>query len=406
MIPILISDKNNIYGLRSGLLWGLIFFAGHLVWFAEIIYTKGNGDFKILVYILAVCYFSLYAGFWFWLKQYLIYRLNRIITLKWKMFALFCTWVISTLTFMYLTCYCSLAIFGCFEGYPFINPLLPIVSWTWYIKPICYIGVVGYWGIIVTMNFLLASLLEKFDTRRLILYVFLITFPVFFRYESIKKYKHIGNIFYINPFWLDYDIERVRLFYTISRCFDYVALHNSNITCVVLPESSFHYNLLDWNSKLSAWSSLFDDGTSIIIGSHRYEGDIKYNCLYHIVNGNIIGFYDKHHLVPFVERIPFFFGALPIFCNLFTKSINFFSYPSNKLSSFHMGGFQPYICSELFFESKKPIGIHPIIFVCNDRWLGCEYARNLAKKFAWLYYFRYQIPIVYVGGYDYEVIQK
>lgn len=388
-----------------GYVWGLIFYAGHLFWFGYIIQSRGQGDARMIIYVITVCYFALFSGFWFWFKNQLDYRLvSRFKDPKGKCWALGCTWVISTVTFMYLTCYCSLAILDCFEGYPFINPLLPLVSWEWYVAPICYFGAVNCWIIIVLVNLTIARLLKKVDAKSLIFIVVLFCIPALFQPPLKKNIINKNEIAYLKPSWNDMNLTTSQKFYQISRQLDYVVLDNPKIKFIVIPESGFPHNLLDWESRLHAWTSLCGDDVSIFIGSHRYDGNKKYNCLYQIQNGKIINWYDKQHLVPFVERIPWLISKISLFEGLFTDHQNVFSYPTIHQSSV-MAGFQPCICSELFFENKKAAQGSPVLFICNDAWLGLSYAQELAKRSAKLYSLRYQVTVLYVGSQEIEVMQ-
>ncbi len=76
---------------------------------------------------------------------------------------------------------------------------------------------------------------------------------------------------YVQPTWNDMNLTQAQIFYQIARQLDYVALDNPHAKFVLIPESGFSYNLLDWHSRLNAWSSLFDEDTSIFIGAHRYQ---------------------------------------------------------------------------------------------------------------------------------------
>src|SRR5690606_18807644 len=44
---------------------------------------------------------------------------------------------------------------------------------------------------------------------------------------------------------------------------------------------------------------------AFIVGGRRYEGRRSYNSLYSLQDGELVGRYDKHYLVPFGERWPF-----------------------------------------------------------------------------------------------------
>lgn len=404
MLPLLVTNKDNVYGFKAGCVWGLIFFGGHLAWLASIVYVKGQGDGCMLVYFAAVAYFSLFSGFWLWFTQLLVYRwVSKIKNLNRKCVALCCTWVISTVTFICITCYCSLAIFVCLDGYPFIHPLLPLVSWTWYIRPVAYFGTIAYVIIIVVVNVTVASLYRKVDGATLIFLLMLLGFPALFQPPLYKVNVHTSEMVYLQPAWNDTRLPSAHMFYEIARQLDCLALHNPHVKFVLIPESGFAYNLLDWRNRLDAWTSLFDDVT-IFIGAHRHDKGKVFNSLYQINNGKIINYYDKSHLVPFVERMPDWVSWIPVFNCVFTTHDQVFSYPIQDQAHVDVAGFQPFICSELFFEGKRPVQDKPILFICNDSWLALDYAKQLAKRSARLYSLRYQLPIVYVGSYDWEVI--
>ncbi len=127
---------------------------------------------------------------------------------------------------------------------------------------------------------------------------------------------------------------------------------------------------------------MFDDVT-IFIGGHRYQGDQIFNSLYVIRDGKIISWYDKQHLMPFVERHPFLKDGHKAFC--YGTTMNFIE------------EFQPYICSELYFFTKQPATSSSIIFICNDSWFMYNYAKDLAFRLAKIYSIMYTIEIVYVG---------
>jgi apolipoprotein N-acyltransferase len=389
MLPLLVTDpigrnkdKDKEYGFKLGYVWGLIFFGGHLAWLACIVYVKGQGDGRMIVYFAAVAYFSLFSGFWLWFKKLLVYRwVSKIKNLNRKCVASCCTWVISTVTFICLTCYCSLAIFVCFDGYPFIHPLLPLVSWTWYIRPVAYFGTIVYVIVIVLVNLSIASLYRNVDRMTLIFLLVLLGFPALFQPPFTKIIINKCEMVYIQPLWNDRNFSPAQMFYEIARQLDCLAIDNPNVKFVLIPESGFAHDLMAWHDYLHAWTSLFDDVT-IFIGGHRYEQEKVFNSLYHINNGRIVSYYDKNHLVPFVERIPGWISWIPMFNCVFTTHDHVFSYPTKDQSDLIVAGFQPFICSELFFEAKRPVQDKPILFICNDSWLALDYAKQLAKRSA------------------------
>lgn len=422
MLPIVTTDSDNRYGFKAGYTWGLLFFGTHLAWLAVIVYTIGKGYGSMIVYFAAVAYFSLFSGFWLWLKQLLVYRLVRKIqNLKGKYVALWWTWVISTVTFIYLTCYCSLAIFGCLDGYPFINPLLPLVSWTWYIEPIFYFGTVFSWILIVITNLSIVAFYKKSTITSLIFVMLLISFPamfsLFYKKTNIKISIEKNEMIYLQPVWNAKQLSSAQTFYAIARCLDQIAAIHPQTKYILIPESGFAYNLIEWSDKLDAWTSPFD-GVTIFIGGHRalpqgyaqtsrHKDNKIFNSLYQITDGKIIAWYDKTHLVPLVERIPNWVQWVPIFKDVFTSDAYTFSYPEHDQSDLIMAGFRPCICSELFFGKPicRPFARKwPMLFICNDSWLALDYARDLAKRSVKLYSMQHNVPIVYVGSYDWGII--
>ncbi len=407
IVPLLITDDDNRYGFKAGYTWGILFFGGHLAWLAWIVYAQGQGCVRMFLYFAAVAYFSMFSGFWLWFKQLLVYRyVQGIQNLNRKCVASCCTWVISTVTFICLTSYCSLAIFGCFEGYPFLNPLLPLVSLHWCMQAIIYFGTIPCWILIVFCNLSIATLYKRPIINGLIFAVLIICsqsmISLFIKNKNVKKIVKNNQIFYLQPTWVNLHLTPSQTFYEIGRCLDHIAVNNPEMKFVVIPESGFPYNLMEFENKLDAWTSLFEDAT-IFIGGHRHEYEKIYNTLYQISDGNIVAWYDKTHLVPFVERIPYWMQSIPIFRNVFMNDSHTFSYPAHDQSELTMAGFRPCICSELFFN-RTLLTKHPILFICNDSWLALDYARDLAKRSARLYSLQYRVPIVYVGWYDAEVL--
>lgn len=394
MVPI----TNKDYGFKAGCAWGLIFFGGHFLWL---------GCANIIVYIATVSYFSIISGFWLWLKQLLEYRwVRNIQNHNEKCVASCCTWVISTVTFICLTCYCSLAILDCFEGYTLANPLLPLVSFVWYLRPICYFGVIFYWIIIVLVNLALAKLIKKFDGATLIFLIILFGFPALFQPPQHKINIQKKDFFYIQPTWNNNsDYTPSENFYAISRAIDLIATCCADVQYIVLPEGSFGHDLMAWEDQFDAWTSLLPPTTSIFIGAHRKDKDSDgmYNSLYHIKDGKIISWYDKQHLVCCTERKPWIVQFLPGFGALFEG--NYFTYPCHDQSKM-MEGFVPMICSELFCQEKRPsVKDSPILLICHDGWFSMRYARDLAYRCARLYSLRYQVPIVYVGSHEMQCIE-
>lgn len=400
MIPLVIPIEKLTF--LDGYAWGIIFFAGHLSWIAYSLGLRGQGMMSYVIYILSICYFSLFSGFWFWYKNLLdVVCMKKIKSLKAICAISFCTWVISTVTFICLTRDCSLALCDCLEGYPLMCPLLPLLSWSWYIAPIRYVGGFFYVFIIVLINMIIASLYIKYEPISLIFLCGLFLFPVCF-WVAPPRSSHAdpSTIAFVQPDWQAETLTAAELFYRIGRCLDTIAVQQPSVNLVLFPESSFPYNLMDWRDKLPAWTTLLDEHTSIIIGAHRYQGSCIYNSVYQIVDGKIVAWYDKTHLMPFVERMPLVIEYLPWLQSLYCNQGRYFSYPCDDQADVAMMGYRPCICSELFLQKKKQVRTgQSLIFVCNDSWLGYDFAVELGLRCAQLYALEHSASILYVGSY-------
>ena len=403
MLPIIINDTDNTYGFKQGFTWGLMFYSIHLYWLAYTLHTKGEHHLRVIAYILLVLYLSLYSGLWLWGKQLIIHRYVRKITDQKENYVAWClTWLLSTVSFMLIIQSLSFAILDCFEGYYLANPLLPLVSWPWFMCPLFYFGELLYCVLLVLINLAFARLFIKPDGKSLIYLMILFCFPFFFQPPPSSIIVDCNEIVYLQPSWNDSNLKPAQKFYTISRKLDEIAERCPTVKYIVMPESSFSHSLLDWEDKLDAWTSLFSPSTIIFIGSHRKDavtGKI-YNSLFVIQDGKIIGWYDKQHLVFFTERQPKLFKNWPILRDLFISSE--FSYSEQQDT--WCGEFQPAICSEIFCGMRKFKGDKPILFVCNDSWFGLSYARQLAKNAATLCAIKHGVPIVYVGSFDWGVL--
>ncbi len=158
------------------------------------------------------------------------------------------------------------------------------------------------------------------------------------------------------------------------------------ITLVVWPETAVPFLLADSSQALSAIADVLPEGTSLLVGSARvvqehdaegrFSAERVYNSLIVVGDkGQILGSYDKVHLVPFGEYLPF---------QDFMESLGFLQLTGIR------GGFsagtgprllsipgappaRPLICYEIIFPdevvdtSQRPGWF---LNVTNDAWFG------------------------------------
>jgi apolipoprotein N-acyltransferase len=145
---------------------------------------------------------------------------------------------------------------------------------------------------------------------------------------------------------------------------------------VIWPESSIP-GYLDYNTGLiNEISTAAGRETFVILGAIRKKNNLNFNSLAVVgANGDIEALYDKKHLVPFGEYLPFhsFFKLLG-FSNFTSLVGNFQSGNSSRIVNVkNIPNFLALICYELIFPKySKEDRNRPnwIVHITNDAWFG------------------------------------
>jgi apolipoprotein N-acyltransferase len=167
----------------------------------------------------------------------------------------------------------------------------------------------------------------------------------------------------------------------------------SNFTYVIWPESSVPF-LFAFNGAIanSAARDLLADlvpaGTTLVLGAERAEGardetgratfEKVYNSLFALdADAHILDVYDKTHLVPFGEYIPFKGMMAPLGLGIFANRLDGFDAGERRTIIKAGSGppFAPLICYEVIFPGRvTPPGQRPqwLVNVTNDAWFGAS----------------------------------
>ena len=147
---------------------------------------------------------------------------------------------------------------------------------------------------------------------------------------------------------------------------------------VVWPETSVPY-LLDDGDGLSRVIAQSGQGAQVAIGIQRVTGNRGYNSLAVIdPQGKVTQLYDKHHLVPFGEYIPFGDLAYQLFgLSAFAaqQGAGYSAGPTAKVLNLggSLGNALPLICYEAVFPQDlraAPSRADWILHITNDAWFG------------------------------------
>jgi len=154
------------------------------------------------------------------------------------------------------------------------------------------------------------------------------------------------------------------------------------VTHLIWPESAFPFFLAHEPDALAQITRLLQSGTVLITGAVRAAEPVNpaepavYNSIYVIDRtGSIVSFYDKVHLVPFGEYLPFQHFLESLGLQQLTKQRGGFLAGDRRrlLSVPGAPPALPLICYEIIFPGAvAPKGRRPdwIVNVTNDGWFG------------------------------------
>jgi apolipoprotein N-acyltransferase len=163
-------------------------------------------------------------------------------------------------------------------------------------------------------------------------------------------------------------------------------------THVLWPESSlpvlFGLNRGIWRDEVrAALAALIPAHTTLILGAERREGilsvdgryitDRAYNSLFVLSEGaRISKIYDKTHLVPFGEYLPFREALAMLGMRAFSHRLDGFDSGEEQAAPVytpHAPGFLPLICYEIIFPGRiSDLRARPgwVVNLTNDAWFG------------------------------------
>ena len=148
------------------------------------------------------------------------------------------------------------------------------------------------------------------------------------------------------------------------------------VDVVIWPETGLPFFLGEDAAAMQRVIEAVGPGTQLIAGIRRYEAGRYYNSLVHLDGrGEVVNVYDKHHLVPFGEYIPFAWLADRIGLSALAAQFGGFSGGSGPriLSSEGLPDYLPLICYEAIFpgEVQADAGRPDwLVHITNDAWFG------------------------------------
>lgn len=148
------------------------------------------------------------------------------------------------------------------------------------------------------------------------------------------------------------------------------------VDLVIWPETAVPFALQGDTEVLKILSDAAGPNAHIIAGIRRFEGDKLYNSMVHLgQNGELLWVYDKSHLVPFGEYIPFSEYLSGLGLRGMAANLQGFSSGAGPevISAYGLPSYLAMICYEAIFPSFAHTGDDRpefLMHITNDAWFG------------------------------------
>lgn len=175
------------------------------------------------------------------------------------------------------------------------------------------------------------------------------------------------------------------------------------VDLVVWPETAIPY-LLNYSGPILTDIADSSNDTPVIFGVNREEGGLYYNSLAMVgAGGAVDAIYDKRHLVPFGEYIPFgdLLARFGIHGLAAADGAAYAAGQSGDLITVpEVGGILPLICYEGIFPSMSASAERPraLVLITNDAWFGPDAGPRQHFAQARLRAIEQGLPMVRVGN--------
>jgi apolipoprotein N-acyltransferase len=429
------THHERAYGLY-GLLWGCTIFSMHFVWLLMFFLDKLKFGLcvAVLAYAFAVIYLSVTSAIWFVVTGK-IFESNilavfcrrtgiRCIAMQLCAFLLLCY------SYFYLLENYALWFLGRAEGYPFLNPLIPLVNFRF------FANVLILAGRLFSGEPVLAPMSPSEQALHNIEIIYLKPDMVLHNQNSTDQKKERPNL-------VSYEYNIYRKLCDLKlweRC--NVPGNRTKQFIILAPESAFPFPLNMHPDVIELWSNVLPDNVHMILGTQQAFGEKLCQSVVWLNSCRIKKNYVKKHCVPFIERVPHFYKKIEFLRKFFLGDVcqfsrakkieqqNYFEFTDKFSQNFchpelDSGSIQsiaqnkiifiPQICSELFFTSSyknfvdianaarwqahclKPSEISAyIIFFVNDSWFT-GYFKKIMQGSARLKSLLSGVPLIYVG---------
>ncbi len=255
-------------------------------------------------------------------------------------------------------------------GFPWAMP-----AYIWADTPVLGMAAtIGPYGLTAATLVLLAlpSAARRLWTGGVLAAAILLAFAVF-GYQLPLKQDHLGVARLVQPNAPQHekwDPEKAHVF--VDRAIEFTAAPKGGVDLIVWPETAVPY-VLDLAAPVLSRIATAADGVPVVTGiNRRNDAGNWFNTMVTVNEaGQVSDTYDKVHLVPFGEYIPFRLGILQAMAGI--TGFGFSAGDAVRLVDTPLGRALPLICYEAIFPGHaRSVAERPdyILQITNDAWFG------------------------------------
>ncbi|MFI5332931.1 MAG: hypothetical protein ACHQVS_02395 [Candidatus Babeliales bacterium] len=379
-VPLFYAALMHRLTFWHGFWWGLLCWSGQLYALFWMVYEHGYGAFRMLVPLMLVIYCALYSAVVFYGAAHLSRGKSREVGAG--------IWVFCV-CFYYLSMrYASLWIIGLSTGYPLALPVLVLAEYPHCLGALPYLTSAGLLVCLLVSAMGVAYYCLSKQQMALVLSVAgLLPFGIGWVVPSTHipeppLVRICATVIPPVPYGAMHPRDRAQ---DINACIMQVCADKPETQIIILPESSYPFELNTHENVIDLWSiNALDKGQQLVLGSYYKEKGNLYNGIYGIKECRVIFNYVKNCRMPFTEYVPFPWSLLTCTRTLFLKNKCGFSAKESPYVIPLTPDFLvcPALCSEFFFDAYARNLPYPVLALVNDSWFSCTYIKRLMYLFA------------------------
>ncbi len=360
LYSLIVNAKSKKQAFWIGSWFGLGYFSVYLYWFAFPLI-----DIKVFIWLVpfAVLGLPFLFSIYFALAAVVVYVVDKNSLVVFSLFFTIAEWLWGNL----------------FTGFPWH---LFAYSWSFSLEIMQITSIIGIYGLTFITIFCATVPAACFYNKNyksyivaIVLLIAIFSWGKFRLNNAEQKYHSQALIRIVQGNISKHHFNSLEL--SKSALIKYINLTRSpgfkKLTHVIWPESAVPF-VIDKNNKSLLDAIKYATPKFLITGGLRLENSKVYNSLFIIKNtGEIVDYYDKHHLVPFGEFVPFLDTIAKIIPKI-TGLLGNFTAGKEKNKNILLANtppFTPLICYEAIFPGQvinKKDRAEWLINITNDVW--------------------------------------